>query len=146
MLTRTLTAFLLGGVLTTSAIPEPKRVHTDVEYSPYAFYATNQVPISASDYAAAGDERVDLAEEHPNPGDKTIYQILNAVPQQVLIYVSPLPSLISLLSFSKLAKVVNISDEIVSLLNDSSAGSVVIDYCNEPSKPTPFQDYILCRS
>ena len=85
MLTGTLTALLLGGVLVTSAIPEPRGVHTDVEYRPYAFSATNQIPISGSDNAFSEDEQAGTVEEHPNPGDKTIYQILNAVPQQVLI-------------------------------------------------------------
>jgi hypothetical protein len=84
MLTSALTALLLGGVLITSAIPEPRRVHTDVEYGQYAFSATNQLPISASGYATSDDDLVGIVEDHPNQGDKTIYQILNAVPQQVL--------------------------------------------------------------
>lgn len=87
MLTRALAGLLLGGVLTT-ALPDPIKVHTDVEYSPYAFYSTNQVPIGAADYANAVEEHVDIADEHSKPGDKTIYQILNTVPQQVFLYMS----------------------------------------------------------
>jgi hypothetical protein len=89
MLIPTLVALLYGSVLAASALPEPIRARREMEYSPYAFHAINQVPISVSDYTSDALENLEIIGEDSKPKDKTIYQILNAVPQQVPLHVFP---------------------------------------------------------